>query len=80
MAKGENHESSGVSAPPFTRATTANSSRAPTWRKIMTRCTIAESSVPSTQMVVITAMMGSVKTTLATVESRRASRPNRSNV
>ena len=40
----------------------------------------ADSSVPSTQIVVITAMIRSVKTTFARVESRRRRAPNRSNV
>ena len=77
-AKGENQDSSGVSAPPLTRATTANISSAPTWKTIMIRCTKADSSVPSTQIVVITKMISSVKTTFQNVESRIESSPSRS--
>jgi hypothetical protein len=79
-ANGEIQESEKVSAPPLTSATTANSSSAPTWAKIITRWMCADSSVPSTQIVVITAMISSVNTTFAAVESRRPSAPNRSNV
>ena len=70
-ANGEIQDSSGVSGPPENSSTTANISRAPTWKMISTRCTIADSSVPSTQMVVIAAMMTSVRITFAAVESRR---------
>ena len=80
MANGESHDSENVSAPPLIRATTANSSSAPTWAKIITRWMCAESSVPSTQIVVITAMITSVKTTFQAIESRIESSPNRSNV
>ena len=69
-----------MSAPPLTSATTANSSSAPTWAKIITRWMCADSSVPSTQIVVITPMISSVNTTLAAVESRSPSAPNRSKV
>ena len=79
-ANGENQDSSGVIAPPLISATSANSSSAPTWAKIMTRCTIADSSVPITQTAVITAMMMIAKIVTAVLESRRLSRPNRSKV
>ncbi len=80
MAKGESQENENVSAPPLASATTANRSSAPTWAKIMKRWMCADSSVPSTQIVVITPMISSVKITFAAVESRRPSAPNRSNV
>ena len=79
-AKGENHDSSGVSAPPLISATSAKSTSAPTCAKIITRWTDADSSVPITQMAVITAMMMSAKMVTAAFESRRPSRPNMSNV
>jgi hypothetical protein len=79
-ANGENHDSSGVSAPPLTSATIANISRAPTWNRIRIRCRSADSSVPSTQIVVIAPMMISVNTTFQNVESRRLSASIRSKV
>ena len=79
-SNGDSQDSSKDSGPPLTSATIANSSSAPTWNRIITRCTCADSSVPSTQIVVITPMIASVKTTFASVESRSESRPKRSNV
>ena len=77
---GDSQESSKESGPPLTSATIANRRSAPTWNRIITRWTWAESSVPSTQIVVITAMIRSVKITLARVESRSESSAKRSNV
>ena len=57
IANGESHDSENVSDAGrlISLATpTANSSSAPTWAKIITRWMCADSSVPSTQIVVIT--------------------------
>jgi len=81
-AKGENQESSGSIAPSgaepfatFTSATTANSSSATTWAKIITFCTRAESSVPSTQIAVMAAMISTAKMVTATLDSAAESQP-----
>ena len=84
-AKGENQDSEGSieaaeasPAPTFISATTPKRSRAATWAKIMKRWKCADSSVPSTQIVVITTMIRIAKIVTATLSSRRPSRPNRS--
>ncbi len=61
-----------------TAATTMNRTRAPTWARAITRWTFAESSVPITQIAVITATMTTAKTITAVRDRRRSSRPNRS--
>ena len=64
IANGDSHDRAGSIDPSgadpeatLTSATPANSSRASTWAKIITFCTRAESSVPSTQIKVISAMI-----------------------
>ena len=71
---GESHESSGLiersgtsSMISRTNTTPANSSRIPTWPRVRTRWRWAESSVPITQIAVITTMIATAR--IATASS-----------
>jgi len=59
-------------------ATTMKRTSAPTWASAITRWTFAESSVPITQIVVITATMTTAKMITAVRDCRSSSRPKRS--
>jgi hypothetical protein len=80
-ANGENQDSWGSSEPAgassaatLTSATAAKIRRATTCAPIMKRCTCADSSVPSTQIHVITPMITIANIVTAAFESRRPSR------
>jgi uncharacterized membrane protein len=84
-AKGENQDSCGSMETPGASpaatlmiATVAKISIASTWAPIMKRWKWADSSVPSTQISVIAAMITIAKTVTAVLSSRRESRPRRS--
>jgi hypothetical protein len=64
-----------VSPNSLARATTAKSKSAPTWAMIMTSWMRAESSVPMTQMAVITTMIITANTVIAAFELATDWRP-----
>jgi hypothetical protein len=56
-------------------ATIANRISAPTWARTITRCTRADSSVPITQIVVITTMITTASVITASRDCLSVSRP-----
>ena len=85
ISKGLNQDSDGSIAPADaspaatrTIATIPNSSSAATWAKISTRWKCADSSVPITQIAVITRMIAIANIVTATFESRSESSVARS--
>ena len=84
-ANGDSHDSSGSSEPSgavppitFASATTANTSSATTWAKIITFCTRADSSMPSTHTSVMTAMITTAIAVTAAFDSAAESQPTSS--